>query len=428
VVSQRITLKASSLKVIQQVQEMLSSVGIRSYYTINKEHDVEFDNGTYTCKQSYDLNISADRDRFYESIGFEHEYKMLKLKAVIDSMGNSKYSFSKPKDSYEVVDVTYLGEHEVFDITVDDKDHVYWAGGLLSSNCGEQVLEHHENCTLVETFPARHNNLDEYLETLKIAYLYAKTVTLVPTHWAESNAVMSKNRRIGLSQSGIIKAFGKHGRREMLRWCDKGYEYITGLDIQYSNWLGVPKSIKRTTVKPSGSVSLVSNEPPGIHYPHAEYYIRRVRISKNSPLVKAVQDAGYHVEPVVGQEDFTVVISFPIKEDFFVRGKDQVTIWEQVSNAVAYQKYWSDNSVSITVTFKKSEEADVQHALELYEDQLKSISFLPLSEHGYIQAPYETITKEKYEEMSKDLKPIVYDEGTLDTVAPNYCDGDQCTI
>lgn len=303
-----------------------------------------------------------------------------------------------------------------------DKDAV---GG---NPCLEQTLHNYELCTLVETFPSRHENLEEYLETLKIAYLYAKTVTLVPTHWQETNAVMCKNRRIGLSQSGIIKAFGRHGRREMLHWCDKGYEFINGLDIQYSNWLGVPRSIKKTSVKPSGTISLLPGEPPGIHYPHAEYYIRRIRVGKHSPLWVAAEKAGYHVEPAVGQEESTMVVSFPVKEEFFVRAKDDVSIWEQVANAVAYQRFWADNQVSITVTFSQDERDDIKHTLELYEDALKGISFLPLAEHGYLQAPYETITKEQYLEMSKNLQPIGLSTISEQVMAPKGCDGETCIL
>lgn len=306
--------------------------------------------------------------------------------------------------------------------TWGDKDAV---GG---NPCLEQTLHNYELCTLVETFPARHESLDEYLETLKIAYLYAKTVTLVPTHWPETNAVMCKNRRIGLSQSGIIKAFNRHGRREVLRWCDKGYEFINGLDVQYSNWLGVPRSIKKTSVKPSGTVSLLPGEPPGIHYPHSEYYIRRIRVGLHSELWRAAQAAGHKVEPALGQEESTMVVEFPVYEPFFVRGKRDVSIWEQVSNAVAYQREWADNQVSITVTFEKDEQQDVQHTLEMFEDQLKGISFLPLDDHGYAQAPYEAITEEQYKEMSRDIRPISFEDIHVEQNAPRGCDGDSCTL
>ena len=119
--------------------------------------------------------------------------------------------------------------------------------------CVEQQLEDAELCCLVETFPAKHEDYEDYQRTLKIAYLYGKTITLSNTHWPETNAKMLKNRRIGLSQSGVVQAFNKFGRREVYAWCDRAYEYVKELDEEYSNWLCIPKSIRMTSIKPSGS-------------------------------------------------------------------------------------------------------------------------------------------------------------------------------
>ena len=275
--------------------------------------------------------------------------------------------------------------------------------------CGEQTLESFEICCLVETFPSRHDSLEEFQETLKYAYLYAKSVTLLRTHWKETNAVIEKNRRIGISQSGIIDAFVRHGRRTILNWCDKGYKYLRELDENVSELLCVPKSIKITTVKPSGTVSLLPGVSPGIHYPHAEYYIRRVRISKRSKLVSLLRKAGYNVEDDAYSKT-SVVVEFPIHEKHFDRAKHQVSIWEQVQNAADYQRYWSDNQVSITVTFRPEEAGDIVHVLEAYEDKIKGLSFLPLRNHGYKQPPYEEITKERYEAMIKNIQELNLDK------------------
>jgi intein/homing endonuclease len=293
--------------------------------------------------------------------------------------------------------------------------------------CGEQTLESFELCCLVETFPSRHASYEEFQETLKYAYLYAKSVTLVNTHWKETNAVMLKNRRMGISQTGIIEAFVKHGRRTMLEWCDKAYNYIRALDEEYSDWLCVPKSIKITTVKPSGSVSLLPGVPPGIHYPHSEYYIRRIRLSKNSDLLSHIKTAGYHIEDDLYSPN-TVVAEFPVHEKYFDRSKKEVSIWEQAENAAAYQKYWSDNQVSITITFKPEEAHQIKHVLECYEDQLKSVSFLPIKEHGYKQAPYEEITKERYQEMVLNLKPLNLGLTQDRAIGERFCDSDKCEV
>jgi len=293
--------------------------------------------------------------------------------------------------------------------------------------CGEQSLESFELCCLVESFPSRHDSYEEYQDTLKYAYLYAKSVTLVNTHWQETNAVMLKNRRMGISQTGIIEAFVKYGRRTILDWCDKGYKYLRELDEDYSDWLCIPKSIKITTVKPSGTVSLLPGVPPGIHYPHSEYYIRRIRISKNSDLIEPIKKAGYHIEDDSYSPN-TIVVEFPVHEQLFERSKDDVSIWEQAENAADYQKYWSDNQVSITITFKQDEANQIKHVLECFEDKLKSVSFLPIKEHGYKQAPYESITKEKFEEMVSKLKPLDLDKTKDRTIGSKFCDSESCEI
>lgn len=305
------------------------------------------------------------------------------------------------------------------------------AAGL--NPCFEQVLHSFEMCCLVETFPSLHDSYEEFEETLKYAYLYAKTVTLVPTHWEETNAVMMRNRRIGASQSGIIDAFAKHGRRNMLKWSDDGYEYLQQLDKIYSDWLCVPRSIKTTSVKPSGTVSLLAGVSPGIHYPHSEYYIRRIRIAANSSLVKPIIDAGYHVEPSAygkteDERNETLVISFPVKQENFTKSKFDATLWEQMKNVVDYQNFWSDNSVSATVTFKENERNDLVSVLESYEDVLKAISFLPLETNGYAQLPYEEITKEEYEKMVSSVTLPDFSGVTQSPMGSKFCDSDYCEI
>ena len=300
-----------------------------------------------------------------------------------------------------------------------------------SNPCSEQTLESFELCCLVETFPAHHTDLDDYLQTLKYAYLYAKTVTLVPTHDSRTNAVMQRNRRIGCSQSGIIQAINKLGRREYLRWCDDGYQRIQELDQQYSEWLCIQTSRKTTSVKPSGTVSLLCGATPGIHYPHSEYYIRNIRVPDSSPLVKACQDAGYPVEKDAYSDD-SMVVSFPVKVDNYDKGKADASIWEQFANAADLQSHWADNQVSITITFQKPEIKDIKTCLEHYETKLKSVSLLPLLEedHGYVQIPYITIDKEKYESLSANIKPLnLANQQTHDVDAEDkFCDGDKCTL
>lgn len=293
--------------------------------------------------------------------------------------------------------------------------------------CVEQQLHDGECCCLVETFPAKHDSYEDYLKTLKCAYLYGKTVTLVNTHWPETNAKMLKNRRIGLSQSGIVQAFNKHGRRQMLEWSDSAYNHIQDLDKEYSDWLCVPKSIRTTSIKPSGTVSLLNGSTPGIHFPEDEHYIRRIRFSKDSLLLDSIREAGYTIEDDEYSPN-TVCVEFPVKEPYFQKGKRDVSMWEQLEIAAQYQHFWADNAVSVTITFKESEALQIKSALELYESRLKAVSFLKYQETGYKQAPYEPITKEQYEEKTKNIKPITRIETDQAGSGTKYCDGDSCEL
>jgi len=293
--------------------------------------------------------------------------------------------------------------------------------------CSEQTLESYELCCLVETYPAHHDTYEDFEKTIKNAYLYAKTVTLMPTHDPRTNAVMNRNRRIGCSMSGIRQAIAKLGRREFLNWCDKAYKYIQKLDVLYSDWLGTPLSIKTTSVKPSGTVSLLCGATPGIHPPHSPFYIRNIRVNEHSPLRQAALDAGYKVEKDA-YADSTFVISFPVKTENCTKGKQDVSIWEQVALASDLQRYWADNQVSVTVTFKPEEAKEIPTVLEVFEDRLKSISFLPLmDDHGYVQAPYIAITEDEYNAMMAGVTPMNLDNSKQE-VEDKFCTTDVCEI
>ncbi len=293
--------------------------------------------------------------------------------------------------------------------------------------CVEQQLEDAELCCLVETFPAKHEDYDDYLKTLEIAYMYGKTVTLINTHWPETNAIMLKNRRIGLSQSGVVQAFNKFGRRQLLNWCDNAYRHVEELDKEYSDWLCVPRSVRMTSIKPSGTVSLLNGSTPGIHYPEDEFYIRRIRFANTSELLPALEEAGYKVEKDAYSPN-TMCVEFPVREPFFKKGKRDISMWEQLEIAAQYQYYWADNSVSITVTFHDHEKDEIKDALEMYEARLKAVSFLKYQETGYKQAPYEPISEEQYNKMIKNVKPIQKIETNQAGIGTKFCTNDTCEI
>ncbi len=297
--------------------------------------------------------------------------------------------------------------------------------------CLEQTLESYELCCLVETFPNNNESVEDYLETLKYASLYAKSVTLGQTHWPETNRVMLRNRRIGCSMSGIAQFVADKGLGQLQAWMDKGYAHIQTLDENYSDWMAIPRSIKTTSIKPSGTVSLLAGATPGIHFPESRYYIRRMRLGIGSNLVPALEKAGYKLEPAFGSEETTLVVEIPVDVGEGVRTLDSVSMWEQLGMASLAQRYWADNQVSCTVTFDPdSEGSQIAAALDQFQYQLKGISFLPRLDLGaYPQMPYESIDAETYHEMKAQLGKLSF--GRIkgeEIVVERFCDNDVCEI
>lgn len=269
--------------------------------------------------------------------------------------------------------------------------------------CAEQTLWDNELCCLVETFPTNHIDADgwfdelDYRRTLRVAYLYAKIVTLIPTHRPATNAVMSRNRRIGTSMAGVWELYERLGLSGCTAMWDRAYRYIRELDADYSGWMGVPESIKVTSIKPGGTVPLLAGIEGGMKLPIARYYFRTIRIGTDSPLVPALQAAGIRVEPAL-REPNTVVAYFPVEDHRHKRFAADVSLWEQAVLYTALQRYWADNMVSATLAFRAGEESDVERVLSAYDGQWKAISFLPLDTHSYPQAPYIPVTQPQYEE------------------------------
>ena len=300
--------------------------------------------------------------------------------------------------------------------------------------CAEQSLESYEMCTLVETYLNRHESLEDYKRTLKFAYLYAKTVTLLPTHWAETNAIMQRNRRIGTSMSGVANFADNRGLPLLREWMDKGYETIKYYDTTYSEWLGIRESIKTTTIKPSGTVSILAGESPGVHWtPGGKYFMRTIRFANSDPMLPLFKMANYKVEPASESPNTTSVVYFPIKSES-KRAEKDVSIYEKMALAAYAQRYWSDNSVSVTISFDPEKEASaVGTVLHLYDGQLKTVSFLPSGNFTYPQMPYTQITEEEYEEEGTlKLFPIdfsgVYAGLAADAIGEAYCTTDACEV
>jgi hypothetical protein len=244
---------------------------------------------------------------------------------------------------------------------------------------------------------------------------------------------MQRNRRIGTSMSGVANFADRVGLPTLREWMDSGYQSVQRYDRNYSEWLGIRESIKTTTVKPSGTVSILAGESPGVHWtPGGKHFLRAIRFATDDPMLPLFKASGYTVEPASESPDTTSVVFFPI-ESLAERSEKDVAIYEKASLAATAQRYWSDNSVSVTISFDaEKEKNDVGTVLHMFDGQLKTVSFLPMGNFTYQQMPYTQITKEQYEEYKYKLLPIdftdVYAGMAADAIGEKYCSTDFCEV
>lgn len=430
-----IRLSSVSRERLTVVQRMLIRLGIRSKIydgTAEKEQNFPDGNGgekVYKTKPTYRLVITGQSlRRFHDIVGFSHSVKREKLSGLVAS--RKRWYAEKTTARVESVEKVASGV-TVYDAEIPEV-HCFDANGFIAHN-SEISLEPYEVCNLVTVCPSRHDSLEDFLRSIKFAFLYSKSVTLLPTHWEHTNAVQLRNRRIGCSVSGLAQFVEERGLEELERWLDAGYAELKRRDAQYSSWLGVRESVKVSAVKPEGSAALLSGSTPGAHYPTGRTYIRRIRFNVLDPLLDILRDAGYHMEPMYGDEENTVVVDFPVKGPQ-IRKEDEVSVYEKLHLAALCQEVWADNQVSFTLTFDpETEREHLPAALRIFGPRLKSLSCLPIAKGVYKQAPYEEITEEEYEEMVSKLKPVdlsrVYDGGeALDATDDRFCEGDKCEI
>ncbi len=360
-----------------------------------------------------------------------------------------------------------------------------------SNPCGEITLEHRETCNVVETCPTNCPDLDSWYRACEFAAFYASTVSLLPTHQPSTNAVVTRNRRIGV---GIIDYTGwvaNEGQHKVIGALRKGYEIVSTTNRVINAEAGVPEAIKKTTVKPGGTTPKLVGKTPGAGFATFSYTLRRTRIASNHPMIPLLREAGIPMEPEVNDPQGTLVIEYPIYQSG--RTADQVSIWEQAMNIVTLQREWSDNAVSNTIYFKPKwtllghawEEGDIlelMHDHEWYCDEIlvdtetifikgdkklvitlsphgisdakvyvynanheedmielvlsavmphiKMISFLPHSAKGvYAQMPEEGIIEEEYKYRLSEIDSISWSNyHGSDGEDEKYCQGDQCTI
>lgn len=272
--------------------------------------------------------------------------------------------------------------------------------------CCEISLNNYETCCLSEIYLSNVESYQELKEIATIVYRICKHSLLLNCHHVDTQNIIHKNSRIGVGITGYMQS-----SEEQKSWLEPLYEYLREYDSEYSEKLNIPKSIKLTTVKPSGTLSLLAGVTSGCHPAIYQYFIRRIRIASTNPLIDLCKSKGYKTEyqkNFDGTEDKnTIVVEFPCCYPEGSKLAKDMSAVDQLEVVKDLQYKWSDNSVSCTIYYRLHELEEIKFWLSKnFRFNVKTCSFLLHNEHGFVQAPFEEISKEEYEKLIKIVKPI----------------------
>lgn len=342
----RVTLKTASPLLAEDVVVALSSLGIPAYITTNKPTTVKFSNGTYLCKESYDVNITRGAAQFARQIGFIHPDKIERMEEIL-----GKKQPSKGKSTYDITSYDSVGYYDVYDITVDGPSHTYWTGGVNVSNCAEIGLYAYDEdgnsgfqgCNLVEINGSTIDSLDKFLRVAKAAAIIGTLqagYTKFPYLGEVTERIFRKEALLGVSITGIMDSPDVILNSEHLK---QAVEIIRKTNQEIAEKIGINPAARLTTVKPSGTTSLVLGTASGIHPHHAKRYLRRVQANKMEAPLKYFKK----FNPLATEQSFWAetdeVISFCIEVPDGSKLKNQLSAVQLLENVKLMKEHWVDN-------------------------------------------------------------------------------------
>lgn len=295
--------------------------------------------------------------------------------------------------------------------------------------CGEVPLANRESCNLAELFLPRMESLEEMQEVAGLLYKVQKAVAAMTYLDPESDAITSRNMRLGMGLAGVAMA-----SPVQLAWMDPTYRYLRELDEAWSAARGWPESVRLTTMKPGGTLPLVGGVTAGMSPAFAPFIIRRVTMANTDPVLSWCRDRGYPVEAKVrldGSYDPTSsVVEFPVSFPEGTLMAEEMGALSQLRLHANLQRQWADNAVSVTVYYTPEELPAIREYLERNWAEMKSVSFLLHQGHGFVQAPLEAITEADYLERVAALTEVRSADygGGMSEVLDDDCEGGSCPV
>lgn len=466
----RVTLKTASSVLVEQVQIMLSALGIPSFFTTNLSKNVVWANGTYQSKESYDVNITGRyAERFANAIGFIQEYKQAKLQQALDRVVREP---RRQKLSYEIRDLQLVGDMDVYDVTVSGAHHTYWSGACNVSNCGEIVLATYGGyCVLGDVCLAYCESKDDALAAVELMGKFLVRCNLMKSDY---QAEVMRTNRIGVALTGIHEfAWTMFGLtfRDLISY----YDVIDGrrhnperpLEINmrvHNFWqfiallrtraefgaasksadvgMTIPHTV--TTIKPSGTVGKVMNCTEGAHLPALRHYLRWVQYKANDPELEVLMANGYPAKNIGHRYPDYWVVGFPTKQRIVdLMGSENVTTADETTPEENFkwlrllERFWlggdkNNNQVSYTLKYDPTKVSYLEYMDMVLEHQpsVRCCAVMPQSDwkqseaiYGYV--PEEPISEQKYNDLMSSIIPVVHERYDDEALA---CEAGACPI
>ena len=279
--------------------------------------------------------------------------------------------------------------------------------------CSEIILRPYQFCNLSEVVLREEDTVADVTNKVRLASIlgtWQSTLTdfkYIRKIWKDNT---EEERLLGVSLTGQFghKFFsGQEDLDQLAGVLDNLRQWAVDMNIEEAAKIGIPASAAVTCVKPSGTVSQLVGVSSGMHAWHSDYYIRTVRGDKKDPITQFLKDTGIPSEDDVMKPNDTTVFSFPEKAPEHAITRDKLTAIQQLEVWLVYQRHWCEHKPSITVSVKEDEWMEVGAWVYKYFDEVSGISFLPYSEHTYVQAPYQEVTKDQYEEMLSKMPKTI---------------------
>ena len=333
---------------------------------------------------------------------------------------NSAVYHSKPSrkhfdEEWDALVKSGSGERGIFNLA-GAKAHVPErrdASKVAGTNpCGEILLRNMGFCNLSEVIIRPEDTLEDLKRKITMAAkigTWQSTLTNFPYLRPEWRQNAEEERLLGVSltgQMGHKVLNGSEGKRKLESWLKELRHTAVMANKKEARRLGINQSASVTTVKPSGTVSTLTNTSSGMHAWHDKFYIRRVRSTGMDPIGRFMIDSGVPAEPDVMNPE-NLVFSFPFKapEDALVRS--DMTAIEQLEMWLSYKTHYTEHNPSVTISVREEEWDDVGDWVFENFDQITGVSFLPHSDHTYQQAPFETIDEAQYEELNASMPDVL---------------------